>query len=176
MKKYQSPEEIDMSDLLNEVIEQTPPESVRFIKQSLAMADYIERLLIVKGLKQKDLADKMGKSEAEVSKWLSGTHNFTLRSLSKIETVLNETLIEIPKQKSSFGSVRKYHIKRSKKGTQKVTFESKSSNSPLSNGTIFELDESLSRFDGIDLFPKKTARAKEILQKAKIPNRIKSTI
>lgn len=44
------------------------------------------------------------------------------------------------------------------------------------NGTIFELDESLSRFDGVDLFPKKTAKSKEILQKAKIPNRIKSNI
>jgi hypothetical protein len=43
------------------------------------------------------------------------------------------------------------------------------------NETIFEIDESLSRFDGIDLFPKKTAKAKEILQKTKISNRIKST-
>lgn len=50
------------------------------------------------------------------------------------------------------------------------------SKTKIINGTIFELDESLSRFDGIDLFPEKTAKAKEILQKAKIPNRIKSTI
>lgn len=176
MKKYQRPEIIDMSDLLNEIEQQTPLESIRFIEQSLAIADYIERLLIVKGLKQKDLADKMGKSEAEVSKWLSGTHNFTLRSIAKIETVLKEILIEIPKQKSSFGTMRKHHIKRSTKIAQKVTFENKSSNSFLSNDTIFELDESLSRFEGVDLFPKKTARAKEILQKTKIPNRIKSTI
>ena len=138
MKKYKSPEIIDMSDLLNEIEHQTPPESV---------SD--------KGLKQKDLADKMEKSETEISKWLSGTHNFTLRSIAKIESVLNEILIEIPKQKSSFGTVHKYHIKRSTKGIQKVTFESKLSNSPLSNRTIFELDETLSRFDGLDLFPKK---------------------
>ena len=48
------------------------------------------------------------------------------------------------------------------------------SKTKIINGTIFELDESLSRFAGIDLFPKKTAKEKEILQKAKIPNRIKS--
>lgn len=41
------------------------------------------------------------------------------------------------------------------------------------NETIFELDESLSRFDGVDVFPKKTSKAKEILHKAKISNRIK---
>ena len=88
MKKYKSPETIDMSDLLNEIELQTPPESVRFIEQSLAMANHIEILLSDKGLKQKDLADKLGKSEAEISEWLSGTHNFTLRSIAKIETVL----------------------------------------------------------------------------------------
>lgn len=44
------------------------------------------------------------------------------------------------------------------------------------NGTIFEFVESLSRFDGVDLFSEKTAKAKKILQKAKIPNQIKSTI
>ena len=47
----------------------------------------------------KDLAEKLGKTEAEISKWLSGTHNFTLRSLAKIEIVLNETIIKIPSQK-----------------------------------------------------------------------------
>lgn len=101
MKKYQRPETIDMSDLLNEIEQQTPPESVRFIEQSLAMANHIEILLSDKGLKQKDLADKLGKSEAEISKWLSGTHNFTLRSITKIEAVLNDTIIEFPKRKAN---------------------------------------------------------------------------
>jgi DNA-binding Xre family transcriptional regulator len=101
MKKYKSPETIDMSDLLNDIELQTPPESVRFIEQSLAMANYIECLLSDKGLKQKDLADKMGKSEAEISKWLSGTHNFTLRSIAKIEAVLNESIIEFPQRKAN---------------------------------------------------------------------------
>jgi transcriptional regulator with XRE-family HTH domain len=101
MKRYQRPETIDMRDLLNEIEQQTPPESVRFIEKSLAMANYIEILLSDKGLKQKDLADKLGKSEAEISKWLSGTHNFTLRSIAKIEAVLNENIIEFPQRKAN---------------------------------------------------------------------------
>jgi esterase/lipase len=36
MKKYQRPESIDMSDLLNEIEQQTPPESVERVKQLLA--------------------------------------------------------------------------------------------------------------------------------------------
>ena len=57
-----------------------------------------------------------------------------------------------------------------------MTIESKLSYSPLPNGSIFELDESLSHFDGVDLFPEKSARAKEIMQKAKISNRLISDI
>ena len=40
-------------------------------------------------------AKKMGKTEAEVSRWLSGTHNFTLRTISKISTVLKVNMINI---------------------------------------------------------------------------------
>lgn len=134
MKKYQRLEEIDISDLLNDVIEQASPESVRFIEQSLAMANYIESLLSIKGLKQKDLAGKTGKSEAEISKWLSGTHNFTLRSIAKIEAVLNENLIEIPKKKASFGNVRKHSNNHLNKTAYKI-IETK--NSISINETIF---------------------------------------
>lgn len=37
MKNYRSPEEGDMIDLFKDVIEQKPPESIRFIKQSLKL-------------------------------------------------------------------------------------------------------------------------------------------
>ncbi|MCZ8286906.1 MAG: helix-turn-helix transcriptional regulator, partial [Bacteroidia bacterium] len=42
--------------------------------------------------------EKLGKSEAEISKWLSGTHNFTIRTLSKIEAELGESVITTPKK------------------------------------------------------------------------------
>jgi transcriptional regulator with XRE-family HTH domain len=44
---------------------------------------------------QKDLAKKMGKTEAEVSVWLSGQHNFTLKTLAKISVALEEDLIKV---------------------------------------------------------------------------------
>ena len=53
----------------------------------------IHRLLTDKGMTQKELARKMGKTEAEVSVWLSGQHNFTLRTLAKISVILGEDLI-----------------------------------------------------------------------------------
>ena len=98
MKNYQALESIDMTDFLNEVSKETPQESVVFIEKSLAIANHIFNILERKSLKQKDFAFLLGKSEAEISKWLGGTHNLTLRTISKIEAVLGESIIEIPKK------------------------------------------------------------------------------
>ena len=39
----------------------------------------------------------MGKTETEVSRWLSGTHNLTLATLCKISVALGQDVITIPK-------------------------------------------------------------------------------
>ena len=70
-----------------------------FVDRSLEIAHFIAGILSKKNLKQKDLAQLLGKSEAEVSKLLSGLHNYTLRSLAKIEAALGEPIICIPVNK-----------------------------------------------------------------------------
>ena len=47
-----------------------------------------KKMLKEKGLKQKDLALRLGKNESEISKWMRGTHNFTIDTLVSIENVL----------------------------------------------------------------------------------------
>ena len=59
-----------------------------FVTKSFDMADRIHDLLKEKGIGQRDLANLLGKNESEISKWLNGAHNFTLRTLSTIENVL----------------------------------------------------------------------------------------
>lgn len=72
------------------------PSVERFIDKSvnisLQIVNYLEEL----GWTQKEFAKKMGKSEAEISKWLSGTHNLTLKSISKMEVVLGRDIILTP--------------------------------------------------------------------------------
>lgn len=70
---------------------------VRYVDHSLAIANQIN--IILKKLKKNQafLAEKLGKKESEVSKWLHGTHNFTLKTISKIEDVLGESIIIYPK-------------------------------------------------------------------------------
>ncbi len=65
----------------------------RKINLSIQIVDRIHAILTSKGLKQKDLADLLGKKEAEISKWMRGTHNFTIETLASIEDVLGEPVL-----------------------------------------------------------------------------------
>lgn len=95
MTKYvanSSPEE--MPDLSANPVDR---EEIIFMDKSMGIAHHIYELMKDLGLKQKDLAERMGKSEAELSKWLNGRHNFTIRSLAKLEAALGLAVIETPK-------------------------------------------------------------------------------
>lgn len=64
---------------------------------SFEIADRIDTILKRKGMTQKDLANKMGKRESEISKWLTGRHNFTTNTISAISMALGEPIILIAK-------------------------------------------------------------------------------
>ena len=55
----------------------------------------IDTLLKEKHMTQRDLAKKLGKSEAVVSRWTSGFPNLTLRSIAELSTALEEPLIKV---------------------------------------------------------------------------------
>lgn len=53
----------------------------------------ISMILKKKGLTQRELANRLGKSEPEISKWLRGKHNLTLHTIENIGNVLGEPII-----------------------------------------------------------------------------------
>lgn len=61
------------------------PEIRRMVDLSFKIVDRIHEILKAKGLKQKDLALRLGKKESEISRWMRGTHNFTIDTLIAIE-------------------------------------------------------------------------------------------
>jgi transcriptional regulator with XRE-family HTH domain len=81
--------------------EQAKPEHGIFVSKNLALIDQIYQILDEKGWTQKVFARELGKSESEVSKWMTATHNFTLSSISKIEAVLGQEVLVNP---SSFSN------------------------------------------------------------------------
>jgi len=70
---------------------------IRFVDHQTDIAKQIIFILKKMGKNQSFLAEKMKKNESEISKWLSGTHNFTLKTISKIEDVFGESIIICPK-------------------------------------------------------------------------------
>lgn len=95
MKKFKKVGSIEIP-AIDKVLSSTPKESKNFVSKSLEIVEQISLLLRDKGWTQKSLANKLGKTEPEISKWLCGTHNFTVRTLTAIETVLDQEIIVTP--------------------------------------------------------------------------------
>lgn len=72
-----------------------PKEIDVYVTRSFDIVDRIHEILKMKNLSQKDLAFLLDKKESEVSKWMSGTHNFTLKTLIRIEDILGFPIIKV---------------------------------------------------------------------------------
>lgn len=69
------------------------PEIEKFIAKNLAITEKVRVAMEQKGWKSQDLAKAMDKNPSEVSKWLTGMQNLTLKSIIKMETALGIDLI-----------------------------------------------------------------------------------
>ena len=83
------------SSILENRRRQVNPEIREPVDLSFQIVDRIHEILIEKGLKQKDLAMLLGKKEAEISRWMRGTHNFTIDTLVTIERALQAPILQV---------------------------------------------------------------------------------
>ena len=83
------------SELFREAVANVPEDVRLETDWSFAISDKIAHALEEKGLTQKMFAKQIGETETEVSRWLSGTHNFTLRTIAKISSVLGTNIIKV---------------------------------------------------------------------------------
>lgn len=88
------------SKIAQQIIDETPEEVKIFVKKYGDIVVRVHQLLREKGITQKELAGRLEKTPSEISKWLSGDHNFTLRSLAKLEAELGCEIIYVPKKDS----------------------------------------------------------------------------
>ena len=85
---------MEYNNIINEFWdEHGDPETERFVDISMDIVDEIHKALDKKGWTQKELAQAINKSPAEISKWVSGLHNLTLKSIVKLEMALETHLI-----------------------------------------------------------------------------------
>ena len=92
--------------IMDEIRSTISPEMKLQMELSVAIANRIYDILESKGMSQKEFAKLMGKTETEVSRWLSGTHNLTMATICKISAALGEDIIRV--SGCSYGPVCEY--------------------------------------------------------------------
>lgn len=78
--------------LFRDCLASVPAEQKAGFELSFGIAERISEILKDKGLTQKDLARLLNKRDSEVSKWLTGRHNFTTQTIARIQTALKARL------------------------------------------------------------------------------------
>ena len=70
-------------------------ENADWLRLSAEIALKIRKILRQKEISQVQFASKLGVTPAQVSKYLSGEVNFELKTISKLQSVLEENLIDV---------------------------------------------------------------------------------
>lgn len=83
------------NELFRQCLASIPEEQKAGFELSFGIAERISEVLKSKNLTQKDFAKQIHKQESEISKWMTGRHNFTVQTIAKIETALGCKLISI---------------------------------------------------------------------------------
>ena len=83
--------------VFKENLEQTNPAVRKEVGFSFDIARRITEIMAQKHWNQADLARATWKKASLVSRWLSGTHNFTIQTIAQIECALGASVISVSK-------------------------------------------------------------------------------
>ena len=82
-------------DAFDEILARTPEATKQEVAKNVAIAVRIIHILRSQGKTRRDLARLLGKSESEITRWLSGFHNLELKTIYKIEKALGAEVIVV---------------------------------------------------------------------------------
>jgi transcriptional regulator with XRE-family HTH domain len=80
-------------NLLSKYVVMIDPTEREFVKLSLELAHRAKTYARANGITQKQIADRIGKEESEVSRWMSGMHNITLKNIARLNVALGYRLV-----------------------------------------------------------------------------------
>ncbi len=84
-----------MGTSLRDLFEEIPKEKREAARLSFEISDRLSYLMEKRGLSKKQLADSLGKRPNEITRWLSGEHNFTLSTLAMLSCFFGEPIINV---------------------------------------------------------------------------------
>ncbi len=80
---------------LDEMLGPIPDSLQKETDLSFQISDRIFELMQERGLSKKQFADALGKRPCEVTKWLSGQHNFTIATIGALSSFFGQPIIHI---------------------------------------------------------------------------------
>ena len=83
------------NDLFHHQLEKVSPAVQQEMDWSCAIIDKIDTILKRDGISQRELAEKIGCNETQITRWTRGFPNFTLSSLARLSEALGEPLISV---------------------------------------------------------------------------------
>ena len=121
---------------LTRIMNNIDEDKLRRTRDRMLVANKIADALKAKGISQKKFSEMTGRSESEVSEWLSGDRNFTIDTLSDIKKYLGIDLLNTSSMRTSLVSKEASRMKVAKKRTPVVYDMSDILIAPVSNGWI----------------------------------------
>ena len=83
------------SEIIDSILKEVTPNLKKKVSSKMKIAIRIDEERIKRGWTKLELAQAFNKNPSEITKWLSGVHNFTIDTLIDIETVLNIDILSI---------------------------------------------------------------------------------
>ncbi len=83
------------SKSLEEMLGTIPEPIKNETELSFEISDRIFKLMNERGLSKKQFADALGRRPSEISKWLSGQHNFTIATLCMLSSFFGQPIVTV---------------------------------------------------------------------------------
>lgn len=82
---------IPLRELLGEI---TPAERAQ-TRMSFEISNKLDELMRERGLSKKQFADAIGRRPSEITRWLSGEHNFTIATLGMLSAFFGQPIVTV---------------------------------------------------------------------------------
>lgn len=83
------------SRTLEEMLGPIPADIQTEVDLSFEISDRIYDLMRQRGLSKKQFADALGRRPSEITKWLSGQHNFTIATLAMLSNFFGKRIVTV---------------------------------------------------------------------------------
>lgn len=80
---------------LEEIFNEIPKEKREETRLSFAISNRLDSLMKERGYNKKQFAEALGKRPNEITRWLSGEHNFTIGTIALLTTFFGKPIIHV---------------------------------------------------------------------------------